>query len=51
MKIRNIPILALFVILNLNFIHGQSLQFYGDFEPGTMIIAEGDPVERAKLNE
>ena len=51
MKIRNILILALFVILNLNFIHGQSLQFYGDFEPGTMIIAKGDPVERARIND
>ncbi len=51
MKIRIVLILALFVILNLNFIHGQSLQFYGDFEPGTMIIAKGDPVERARIND
>ena len=51
MKIRNILILALFIIINFSFIHGQTLQFYGDFEAGTMIIAKGDPVERAKLND
>ena len=51
MKIRNVLLMTLFVLINLNFIHGQKLEFYGKFEPGTLIIAKGDPVQRAKLNE
>jgi len=51
MKIRNVLLMTIFVAINLNFIHGQKLKFYGKFEPGTLIIAEGDPVQRAKLNE
>ena len=29
----------------------QELQFLGKFEPGTLIIAKGDPVQSASLNE
>lgn len=51
MKIKNVLILFLFVTINLSFIHAQALTFYGNLEAGTIIIAKGDPVERAKLND
>ncbi len=51
MKIKNILLLILFTIINLSFLHGQTLSFYGNLEAGTIIIAKGDPVERAKLND
>lgn len=44
---------SLFVILSLisSIIYAQKLTFLGEFEPGTLIIANGDPVQSASIND
>ncbi|MEN8193510.1 MAG: M23 family metallopeptidase [Bacteroidota bacterium] len=49
MKIKYI--LFALIILSTWIINAQELEFYGKFEPGTLIVAKGDPIERAKLND
>ena len=51
MKTKQIISVIFLTFVNFSFVLGQSINFYGKFEPGNFIIAEGDPVERAKLNE
>ena len=38
------------IILSTN-INAQELSFFGKFEPGTLIIAKGDPVTSASIND
>ena len=51
MKTKHIISLIFLIFVNFSFVLGQSINFYGKFEPGNFIIAKGDPIERAKLNE
>ena len=51
MNTRYFLLLTILIFVSLSFVHSQTIDFYGKFEPATLLIAKGDPVERAKLNE
>jgi len=51
MNTRYFLLLITLIFMSLTFVQAQTIDFYGKFEPGTLLIAKGDPVERAKLNE
>jgi len=51
MKLKNVFIIILTVFTFSNKLIAQEINFFGEFEQGTLVVAQGDPVEWARLND